>query len=182
MQPAVILLIIVVAVLIIFIARTSLQKTASYSDLQQQLQELQRQQNSTARDEKLTIVGDQLGSFMDSNLLLIDKSILNKAIPKTGASLYFVGAADAISQRYGLTEEDFYQIAYQAVFLFLESEAEALAIMRSLPEMRKDPLKFEAMTEGGRDILKCLSGDYEQAAFKLATLVDEWEELSLVTG
>jgi hypothetical protein len=127
--------------------------------------------------ERIAATTKQAGLFMDASLILVDLEVLNQEIPKIGASLYLVGAVDALSQKYKMSEDAFLSAAYSALRGFGLSEDNARHLCFNLPEMSQEPFGGAAMIEGGRTIQAWLSGKDESAPVRLSELVREWAEM-----
>jgi len=137
------------------------------------------QQAMTGIEERKEAAVKQTCLFMDASLLLVDNETLNKKNPKVCASLYFLGAADSLTQHYKLDFDEFSDVALLVLKYFGLAEQNARLFLKEYLTFSQDPYSREALIEGGTTIMHWLSGKDKNAPLRLFHLVDKWKDIQL---
>lgn len=117
--------------------------------------------------------------FMDAALLAINTETLNQETSKVGACLFFVGAADALTQHYKLDDAEFFEVAFRVLRYFGVSEQNAGLFLKGFAVMAQEPFGRDALIEGGNAIKHWLFGKDSNAPLRLFDLVKEWKDVRL---
>ncbi len=129
--------------------------------------------------ERIEAAGKQLCLFVNASLLGIDNEILNRETPKIGACLYFVGAADCLTQYYKLGNKDSLEVKIRVLRYFGLSEQNAHMLLDRIPYLLQELFGQEAITEGGRTLQNWYFEENSIAPMRLSDLVTVWNKTHL---
>ncbi len=135
--------------------------------------------NPTARQ----IVQNALESDDWPTPLEINNEALGQGAQRIGACLFFVGAADFLTQNYKLNDEDFLEVVLRVLRYFGVSDQKSLLFIKSYPEMAQEPFGSETLMAGANSIRDWLFGKdpklTHDATFRLLDLVRKWGNVHL---
>lgn len=131
--------------------------------------------NATARQ----LVQNAMESDDWPSPLEINKEILSREAQRIGACLFFIGAADFLTQQYKLNDEDFFEVIFQVLRYFGLSEQNARLLVEGYSAMAQEPFGREALVEGGNTMKNWISGKDQNTPFRLFDLVKKWKDVRL---
>lgn len=117
--------------------------------------------------------------FIDASLLAVNNETLNQETPKVGVCLFFVGAADFLTQHYKLGDNEFFEVVFRVLRYFGLSEQNARLFLEGYSVMAQEPFGRETLIEGGNTIKDWLSGKDPNAPLRLFDLVNKWKDVRL---
>lgn len=125
-------------------------------------------------------VAKQAQLFTEASTLLVNRTILEKDVPRIGAALFIAGAIDYLAQKSQLNDVEYLSITsamLEAAGLMTEGEAETFA--DDLPQLSSTAFGKATMVKGGQAIQAWLSGNDDMAPARLSQYVEEWSDVSI---
>lgn len=130
--------------------------------------------------KRMGSVAKQAQLFAEASTMLVDRTILEKDVPRIGAALYVAGAIDYLSQQHQLNDIEYLSLTtaiLETTALMTEVEAEKFA--DDLPKLSATPFGKATMVRGGQAIQAWLSGKDDMAPARLSQYVMEWSEVPI---
>jgi hypothetical protein len=130
--------------------------------------------------KRMGSVAKQAQLFTEASMLLVNRSTLEKDVPRIGAALFIAGAIDYLAQKSQLNDIEYLSVTSAIVQgADLMTEGEAYTFTDDLPQLSESSFGKSAMMKGGEAIRTWLSGNDDMAPAKLSQYVEEWSEVPI---
>lgn len=134
--------------------------------------------NNQDHEKKSEFIHYAIAKWYTACMITIEKDLLSKPRPYTGAVLFFLGSIDNLCQSMEIAEEDFIITAISILDNLGFEQKITIPVIRNFysEKTKKSDFAMNANLEGGRKIAEFLSGKNNAAPIIFAELVEEWNK------